>query len=56
MKIIHGDEASYQFNLSMVVKQSARESAKVELLMAAFNEVFTLHGTEEKSAVDGPEI
>lgn len=42
IKIIHGDEASYQFNLSMVYKNSARESAKVELLIAAFNEVFAL--------------
>ncbi len=42
MKIIHGDAASYPFNLSMVYKHSARETAKVELLMAAFNEVFGL--------------
>ncbi|MCE9679317.1 LysR family transcriptional regulator [Shewanella sp. AS1] len=42
MKIIHSEQASYQFNLSMVFKHAARESAKVDLLVNAFKTVFNL--------------
>jgi len=45
MRIIHSDSASYQFNLSMVFKKSPRETSKVELLKAAFEEVFHFKST-----------
>ena len=40
LKIILRDSACYQFNLSMVSKHNPRETSKIELLKAIFDEVF----------------
>lgn len=42
MRLIQPGHLTYQFNLSLVNKRSARETSKVELLRSAFSRVFEL--------------